>query len=128
MQKTANLQFSCSSSVCSEVTTEDDETPETISPDEIEVDVNYEPDPTDLVLSSVPGGELFNPRKHKFSEEELKPQPMIKKAKKIFVPEEQKVQYVKQSSVFLLHLCIVYFMWGKPKRQANGSIKQGLKT
>ncbi|XP_051273411.1 TEF transcription factor, PAR bZIP family member a isoform X1 [Dicentrarchus labrax] len=65
-------------------------TPEPISPDEIEVDINYEPDPTDLVLSSVPGGELFDPRKHKFSEEELKPQPMIKKAKKVFVPEEQK--------------------------------------
>ncbi|XP_008436095.1 TEF transcription factor, PAR bZIP family member a isoform X2 [Poecilia reticulata] len=65
-------------------------TPEPIDPDEIEVNVNYEPDPTDLVLSSVPGGELFNPRKHKFSEEELKPQPMIKKAKKVFVPEEQK--------------------------------------
>ncbi|XP_030256185.1 TEF transcription factor, PAR bZIP family member a isoform X2 [Sparus aurata] len=76
--------------VTAEVTTEDEETPEPISPDEIEIDVNYEPDPTDLVLSSVPGGELFNPRKHKFSEEELKPQPMIKKAKKIFVPEEQK--------------------------------------
>lgn len=95
----ADLQFSCSSSVRSEVTAEDEESPETISPDEIEIDVNYEPDPTDLVLSSVPGGELFNPRKHKFSEEELKPQPMIKKAKKIFVPEEQKVQYTKQSSV-----------------------------
>ncbi|MEQ2199861.1 hypothetical protein XENOCAPTIV_014763, partial [Xenoophorus captivus] len=65
-------------------------TPEPIDPDEIEVDVNYEPDPTDLVLSSVPGGELFDPRKHKFSEEELKPQPMIKKAKKVFVPEAQK--------------------------------------
>nr|XP_040033563.1 TEF transcription factor, PAR bZIP family member a isoform X2 [Gasterosteus aculeatus aculeatus] len=74
-----------------EVTTEDGrETPEPIDPDEIEVDINYEPDPTDLVLSSVPGGELFNPRKHKFSEDELKPQPMIKKAKKVFVPEEQK--------------------------------------
>lgn len=55
------------------------------------MDVNYEPDPTDLVLSSVPGGELFDPRKHKFTDEELKPQPMIKKAKKVFVPEEQKV-------------------------------------
>lgn len=66
-------------------------TPEPISPDEIEVDINYEPDPTDLVLSSVPGGELFDPRKHKFTEDELKPQPMIKKAKKVFVPEEQKV-------------------------------------
>lgn len=79
------------SDVTAEVTTEKDRvTPEPISPDEIEVEINYEPDPTDLVLSSVPGGELFNPRKHKFSEDELKPQPMIKKAKKIYVPEEQK--------------------------------------
>lgn len=77
----------------SEITTElDRTTPELINPEEIEVDINYEPDPTDLVLSSVPGGELFNPRKHKFSEEELKPQPMIKKAKKVFVPEDQKVR------------------------------------
>ncbi|XP_057673276.1 TEF transcription factor, PAR bZIP family member b isoform X2 [Corythoichthys intestinalis] len=65
-------------------------TPSPINPDDIEVDVNFQPDPTDLVLSSVPGGELFNPRKHKFSDEELKPQPMIKKAKKVFVPNEQK--------------------------------------
>ncbi|XP_015240258.1 TEF transcription factor, PAR bZIP family member a isoform X2 [Cyprinodon tularosa] len=77
--------------VSTEVTTSQERaTPDPIDPDEIEVDVNYEPDPTDLVLSSVPGGELFDPRKHKFSEEELKPQPMIKKAKKVFVPEEQK--------------------------------------
>ncbi|OWK03738.1 hypothetical protein Celaphus_00013758 [Cervus elaphus hippelaphus] len=54
-------------------------------------DVNFNPDPADLVLSSVPGGELFNPRKHKFAEEDLKPQPMIKKAKKVFVPDEQKL-------------------------------------
>ncbi|KAM3859753.1 TEF transcription factor, PAR bZIP family member a [Diretmus argenteus] len=73
-----------------ETTDEDKATPEPVAPDEIEVDVNFEPDPTDLVLSSVPGGELFNPRKHKFTDEELKPQPMIKKAKKVFVPEEQK--------------------------------------
>uniref|UniRef100_A0A3B5KJQ2 TEF transcription factor, PAR bZIP family member a n=1 Tax=Xiphophorus couchianus TaxID=32473 RepID=A0A3B5KJQ2_9TELE len=73
-----------------DITCDDRATPEPIDPEEIEVNVNYEPDPTDLVLSSVPGGELFDPRKHKFSEEELKPQPMIKKAKKVFVPEEQK--------------------------------------
>lgn len=66
-------------------------TPDPIDPDDIEVEVNYEPDPTDLVLSSVPGGELFDPRKHKFTDDELKPQPMIKKAKKVFVPDEQKV-------------------------------------
>lgn len=65
-------------------------TPSPIDPDAIEVDINFQPDPTDLVLSSVPGGELFNPRKHKFSDEDLKPQPMIKKAKKVFVPDEQK--------------------------------------
>ncbi|XP_041671527.1 TEF transcription factor, PAR bZIP family member a isoform X2 [Cheilinus undulatus] len=77
--------------VTAEVTTENERaTPEPINPDEIEVDINYDPDPTDLVLSSVPGGELFDPRKHKFTEDELKPQPMIKKAKKVFVPEEQK--------------------------------------
>lgn len=68
----------------------DRNTPSPIDPDAIEVDINFQPDPTDLVLSSVPGGELFNPRKHRFSEEELKPQPMIKKAKKVFVPDEQK--------------------------------------
>lgn len=76
--------------VITEVTTEDRATPEPISPDDVEVEMNYEPDPTDLVLSSVPGGELFDPRKHKFTEDELKPQPMIKKAKKVFVPDEQK--------------------------------------
>ncbi|KAM9561728.1 thyrotroph embryonic factor-like [Salvelinus alpinus] len=72
------------------VTDKDRLTPEPTDPEEIEVDVNFDPDPTDLVLSSVPGGELFNPRKHKFSEEELKPQPMIKKAKKVYVPEDSK--------------------------------------
>uniref|UniRef100_A0A3Q0SYY4 TEF transcription factor, PAR bZIP family member a n=1 Tax=Amphilophus citrinellus TaxID=61819 RepID=A0A3Q0SYY4_AMPCI len=75
---------------CDVITGEDRVTPEPIDPDEIEVDLNYEPDPTDLVLSSVPGGELFDPRKHKFTDDELKPQPMIKKAKKVFVPEDQK--------------------------------------
>ncbi|XP_056153021.1 TEF transcription factor, PAR bZIP family member a isoform X2 [Lampris incognitus] len=84
-------QSDITSDVDTEVTTEKDRvTPDPINPEEIEVDVNFEPDPTDLVLSSVPGGELFNPRKHKFTDEELKPQPMIKKAKKVFVPDDQK--------------------------------------
>lgn len=79
-------------------------TPEPVDPEEIEVDVNFEPDPTDLVLSSVPGGELFNPRKHRFSDEDLKPQPMIKKAKKVFVPDEQKVScYGKPSLTIFIH-------------------------
>ncbi|TSX99874.1 Hepatic leukemia factor [Bagarius yarrelli] len=54
------------------------------------VPVSYEPDPADLALSSVPGQEIFDPRKRKFSMEELKPQPMIKKARKVFIPEDMK--------------------------------------
>ncbi|XP_016351186.1 hepatic leukemia factor-like isoform X2 [Sinocyclocheilus anshuiensis] len=61
-----------------------------IDPDQIQVPVRYEPDPADLALSSVPGQEIFDPRKRKFSAEELKPQPMIKKARKVFIPEDLK--------------------------------------
>ncbi|XP_057682662.1 hepatic leukemia factor-like isoform X2 [Corythoichthys intestinalis] len=65
-------------------------TPSPIDPDSIQVPVGYEPDPADLALSSVPGQEMFDPRKRKFSDEELKPQPMIKKARKVFIPEDLK--------------------------------------
>ncbi|XP_069016012.1 HLF transcription factor, PAR bZIP family member b isoform X2 [Embiotoca jacksoni] len=65
-------------------------TPSPIDPDSIQVPVGYEPDPADLALSSVPGQEIFDPRKRKFSAEELKPQPMIKKARKVFIPEDLK--------------------------------------
>lgn len=82
------------------------DTPSPIDPDCVEVEVNFNPDPADLVLSSVPGGELFNPRKHKFTEEDLKPQPMIKKAKKVFVPDEQKVTICYNA---VLKICIALF-------------------
>ncbi|XP_041670863.1 hepatic leukemia factor-like isoform X2 [Cheilinus undulatus] len=65
-------------------------TPSPIDPDSIHVPMSYEPDPADLALSSVPGQEMFDPRKRKFSAEELKPQPMIKKARKVFIPEDLK--------------------------------------
>ncbi|KAI1885855.1 hypothetical protein AGOR_G00208070 [Albula goreensis] len=55
-----------------------------------DVMVNFDPDPADLALSSVPGQEAFDPRRHRFSEEELKPQPMIKKARKMLVPDDLK--------------------------------------
>ncbi|CDQ88590.1 unnamed protein product [Oncorhynchus mykiss] len=55
-----------------------------------DVMVNFDPDPADVALSSVPGQEAFDPRRHRFSDEELKPQPMIKKARKMLVPDEQK--------------------------------------
>ncbi|KAI2655387.1 Hepatic leukemia factor [Labeo rohita] len=50
----------------------------------------FDPDPADVALSSVPGQEAFDPRRHRFSEEELKPQPMIKKARKMLVPDDLK--------------------------------------
>ncbi|XP_040291487.1 hepatic leukemia factor isoform X2 [Bufo bufo] len=65
-------------------------TPSPIDPETIQVAVGYEPDPADLALSTIPGQEMFDPRKRKFSEEELKPQPMIKKARKVFTPEDLK--------------------------------------
>lgn len=65
-------------------------TPSPIDPETIQIPMSYEPDPADLALSSVPGQEIFDPRKRKFSEEELKPQPMIKKARKVFIPNEFK--------------------------------------
>ncbi|XP_062846951.1 TEF transcription factor, PAR bZIP family member b isoform X3 [Trichomycterus rosablanca] len=65
-------------------------TPSPMNPEDIEVNINFQPDQNDLVLSSIPGGKLFNPRKHRFSEEELKPQPIIKKAKKVFISEDAK--------------------------------------
>ncbi|XP_016381667.1 hepatic leukemia factor-like isoform X2 [Sinocyclocheilus rhinocerous] len=66
------------------------DTPSPIDPDSIQVPIGYKPDPADLALSSVPGQEIFDPRKRKFSAEELKPQPMIKKARKVFIPDDLK--------------------------------------
>ncbi|XP_053300437.1 HLF transcription factor, PAR bZIP family member a isoform X2 [Pleuronectes platessa] len=66
------------------------DSPSPIDPETIQVPMAYEPDPADLALSSVPGQEMFDPRKRKFSAEELKPQPMIKKARKVFIPEDLK--------------------------------------
>uniref|UniRef100_A0A7N4NNT1 Uncharacterized protein n=1 Tax=Sarcophilus harrisii TaxID=9305 RepID=A0A7N4NNT1_SARHA len=67
------------------------DTPSPVDPESVEVLMTFDPDPADLALSSVPGQDTFDPRKHRFSEEELKPQPIMKKARKIQVPEEQKV-------------------------------------
>ncbi len=61
-------------------------------PESVSVCVSFEPDPADLALSSVPGQEVFDPRRRRFSEDELKPQPMIKKARKVFIPNDLKVR------------------------------------
>ncbi|XP_050415342.1 thyrotroph embryonic factor isoform X2 [Patella vulgata] len=46
------------------------------------------PPPSPPAIS--PGQEMFDPRKRAFTEEELKPQPLIKKSKKVFVQDERK--------------------------------------
>ncbi|XP_062395423.1 D site albumin promoter binding protein b isoform X2 [Sardina pilchardus] len=51
---------------------------------------SFDTEPGDLELSTVPGQDAFDPRGHRFSDEELKPQPMIKKARKMMVPEDLK--------------------------------------
>ncbi|KAG7237631.1 hypothetical protein INR49_032077 [Caranx melampygus] len=48
----------------------------------------FDVDPSDIAMSS--SQQNFDPRRHSFSEEELKPQPMIKKARKILVPDNMK--------------------------------------
>jgi len=56
------------------------------------VDVPFSIVESDLALATVPGID-FDPRKRAFTEEELKPQPMIKKSRKQYVPEEQKDEH-----------------------------------
>ncbi|KAH8041616.1 hypothetical protein HPB51_017061 [Rhipicephalus microplus] len=45
---------------------------------------------TDLALANLPGHDDFDPSHHPFSEDELKPQPIVKKSRKQFVPNELK--------------------------------------
>ncbi|KAI1884249.1 hypothetical protein AGOR_G00224500 [Albula goreensis] len=87
---TAMVTQSCLQSPSRAVLPTSRNTPSPIDPETIQVPVGYEPDPADLALSSIPGQEIFDPRKRKFSAEELKPQPMIKKARKVFIPEDLK--------------------------------------
>ncbi|KAB1265203.1 Hepatic leukemia factor [Camelus dromedarius] len=104
-------------------------TPSPIDPDTIQVPVGYEPDPADLALSSIPGQEMFDPRKRKFSEEELKPQPMIKKARKVFIPDDLKkerkafrraVRGVREPLALLQPLLCVYVEGGRGRGGREG--------
>jgi len=54
------------------------------------VQVEFSLSESDLALSSIPGQNIFDPTAANFTEDELKPQPMIKKSKKVFVPEDLK--------------------------------------
>ncbi|KAM6967722.1 D site albumin promoter binding protein b isoform 2-T2 [Aplochiton taeniatus] len=62
----------------------------TPTPSTADVMETFEADPSDVALSSIPGQDAFDPRRHRFSDDELKPQPMIKKARKMLVPEDLK--------------------------------------
>ena len=110
------------SRVCPEVSSDPatltSEPADPADPNDIEVDIPFEPDHTDLVLSSVPGGELFNPRKHKFKDEDLKPQPMIKKAKKVLVPEERKVRLCFGFSKCQEHFLVGVFLLGNTHKHS----------
>lgn len=60
------------------------------SPSPVQVSVQYEVSSTDVALATIPGQDTYDPRAKQFTEEELKPQPIIKKSKKVFVTEERK--------------------------------------
>lgn len=62
-------------------------TPTGSGPDVVDI---FDMDPSDSLPPSN-GHSGYDPRKRPFSEEELKPQPMIKKARKILVPDNMKV-------------------------------------
>lgn len=59
-------------------------------PSPVHVNVPFELSETDVALATAPGQDTFDPTECTFTEEELKPQPMIKKSRKIYVPDEQK--------------------------------------
>lgn len=65
-------------------------TPKPIKGEHYGLSIDFEVSPNDLALATVPGQD-FDPRTRCFSEEELKPQPMIKKSRKQVGEEEDKV-------------------------------------
>ncbi|XP_077302552.1 PAR bZIP family member Pdp1 isoform X3 [Arctopsyche grandis] len=60
--------------------------PDCLSPDPINPPLS----PADSTFSMASSGRDFDPRTRAFSDEELKPQPMIKKSRKQFVPDDLK--------------------------------------
>jgi hypothetical protein len=63
---------------------------ENISSADIPFNVGFQVNEQDLALASISGQPDFDPRKRNFTEEELKPQPVMKKSKKMYVPEKMK--------------------------------------
>lgn len=68
----------------------------------------FDMDPPDP-LPSPSNQASFDPMRHTFSEEELKPQPMIKKARKIQVPDNMKVSVLaREGSVCVCRLAYLH--------------------
>lgn len=55
----------------------------------------------------------FDPMRHTFSEDELKPQPMIKKARKIQVPDNMKVSVFarRREKCVCVFACLLSEVW-----------------
>jgi hypothetical protein len=70
----------------SELDNEDDD--DTDDNQSMDLDVNF--NESDVLLAQSPGDKGFDPRKRRFTDDELRPQPMIKKSKKIFVATDDK--------------------------------------
>ncbi|CAG2231867.1 HLF [Mytilus edulis] len=63
----------------------------------VEIDFSVEEGEQELV--NVPGEETFNPKERKFSEDELKPQPMIKKSRK-----DQHLTFIYNNEAYIIPL------------------------
>nr|XP_032822761.1 hepatic leukemia factor-like [Petromyzon marinus] len=85
-----NLHSSATSSWCARVARESTE-PSDAGPGSPDAPPDHEAEPVEqLVISSLPRQGTFDPRQCKFSDMELKPQPIVKKACKSHVPDELK--------------------------------------
>ena len=62
---------------------------------------------TSDTMSNSSGQQNFDNMRHSFSEEELKPQPMIKKARKILVPDSLKVSLQCKMIKGIIDECIL---------------------
>lgn len=74
-------------------------TPTDSGPDGIEM---FDMDGSDMSMSDAQAQQNYDPRRQSFSEEELKPQPMIKKARKILVPDNMKVRNGHSGTAFIV--------------------------
>lgn len=59
-------------------------------PSPVHIEVPFNLTDNDVALATAPGQDSFDPKACNFTDDDLKPQPMIKKSRKVYVPNEQK--------------------------------------